>query len=262
MKKVFKSLVVLMGLPSSGKSTIARLLATELTRQTSTTTTVIGTDDIRQKIHHFDPDFEPFIKDETLVNIQSSFQDNIIVINDDMNYYKSMRHELKQIAEDNHAHFILIHVAVPLKMALEWNKKRGLSIPQEVIKRVHKKFDPPGVYKWDTPLLTIHSEDTSPASAVAQIIAKLLPKITSPLPPPPIAPTTAPNLAEKIDILTRKIVSTIAQDEKNPEILKKISKFRLTYLKTLQNMDKSLEKLEEEFTHALNQYLSQLRQAT
>jgi tRNA uridine 5-carbamoylmethylation protein Kti12 len=262
MKNIYKALIVLMGLPASGKSTVAQLLATELTKQCGLAIHVIGTDDVRQKLDHFDPDLEPFIKDETLSKIQGFLKEDIIVINDDMNYFKSMRHELKQIAHANQAHFVLIHIATPLETALTWNEDRGFPIPQGVIQRVHKKFDQPGTYTWDNPLLTIHPEETSPTSAVAEIVTKILPILESPIPQPTTSQISPPNLSEKADLLTRRIVSTFAQNERNPAILKKISKFRINYLKTLQLSELMLEKLEEEFTHALIQYLSRIRPAT
>ncbi|NVM28603.1 MAG: AAA family ATPase [Candidatus Helarchaeota archaeon] len=258
-------LIVLMGLPSSGKSTIAKLLAKELQVTYNLNNVVIGTDDVRQlipsQIEKFDPTIEPFIKNLTLNAIQFSLRNNYSVINDDMNYYKSMRHELKEIAEENQAHFVLIHVEIPLETALSWNEKRGLPIPQEVIRRVHDRFDPPGDYKWDDPLVTIQSDEMSPESATKMIISKLLPVIKTPYKreAPPLS--TKPGINEKIDKITREIISEFAQLNKDPQLLKKVSKFRIQYLKNLPDKEIPMDSLTKDFSQKLQEFISSIKQA-
>ncbi|NVM53044.1 MAG: AAA family ATPase [Candidatus Helarchaeota archaeon] len=265
MKKGYKSLITLMGLPSSGKSTIARMLAKELTDKSGILTVVIGTDDIRKiipsQLEEFDPDIEPIIKKLTLNNVQFCLNNNFIVINDDMNYYKSMRHELKQIAEETQAHFILIHIQISLETALEWNKKRGLPVPQEVIKRVYHRFDPPGDYKWDTPLVTIQSDKRSPEFAIKTILSKLLPIITSPFKPQVTSPPSKPGINEQIDKITRKMVADFAQTNKNPPLLKKISNFRIDYIKNLPNKEILIDELEKDFSQKLQEFVTRVKQA-
>ena len=265
MNEGFKSLIILMGLPSSGKSTIARLLAKELTRKTGIFTIVIGSDDMRQMIpsqlDKFDPNLEPFIKDLTLRNIKFCLKNNYIVINDDMNYYKSMRHELKQIAEEQNAHFVLIHIQISLKTALEWNKKRGLPVPQEVIQRVYGRFDPPGDYKWDDPLVTIQSDKTSPESASKTILSKILPIINKPVEYEQPPPLTKPGFSEKIDKITREIIKEFAKSNKDPNILKKISKFRIQYIKNVSDKDLSMALLKKEFSQKLEEFITSIKQA-
>ena len=260
-----KVLIVMMGLPSSGKSTIANLLAKELTDKYEFPSIVIGTDDVRRLIpsqmEEFDPSKEPFIKSSTLNSIQFGLENNYLVINDDMNYYKSMRHELMAIAEKNQAHFLLLHVEIPLETALEWNEKRGLPIPQEVIRKVFDRFDRPGDYQWDTPLVVIQADKISPEVAVQEILVKLLPVIQSPLIPKSAPPPTKPGLSEEIDKLTRNIVAQIAQKEKDPTILKKVSKFRIKFTKDPQNKEIPIEKIKEDFLQMLTEYISDIKQA-
>lgn len=259
------SLIILMGLPSSGKSTVAKLLAKELFNQYKFLSIVIGTDDIRclfpSQLEAFDPNLEPFIKNLTQTLIKFCLKNNYLVINDDMNYYKSMRHELKQIAEEFAAHFILIHVQIPLEIALEWNKKRGLPIPQDVISKVNERFDKPGDYQWDTPLLTIQADEDPPESAVKKIIPKLISIITSLYQPSLELSPSKPGIIEKIDKITRDIVANFAQIDKNPKLLKRISKFRIDYLKNIPINESSLEILEKEFSLKLKEFVSHIKQA-
>ena len=265
MTKGFKSLIVLMGLPSSGKSTIAKLLAKDLEKKLGSSTILIGTDDIRAMDSNqrgvFDPSKEPEIKHTTLNKIQSHLTNNNIVINDDMNYYKSMRHELKQIAFEHQAHFVIIHIQIPLGIALDWNEKRGLPIPQEVIKRVQERFDPPGDYKWDNPLLTIHSHEVEPESAVQMILSELIPLITVPYEPESPPEPTKPGIKEQIDKMTREIVSYFAKGIKDPTVQKKISVFRISYLRNLTDKEIPLDSLKNDFSQKLKELISALTQA-
>jgi tRNA uridine 5-carbamoylmethylation protein Kti12 len=265
MRKALRGFIVLMGLPSSGKTTIARLLAQSLHEKYGFPSIVIGTDDVRrlipQQAAQFDPTIEPFIKSLTLNIIDFCLKNDYLVINDDMNYYKSMRHELKQIAEENRAHFILFHIQIPLEIALEWNQNRGLPIPQEVIRTVYERFDAPADYQWDVPLLTIQSNETSWELAKEEILAKVIPIIASPFEPKMTQPAATPGINEKIDKITRDIVAGVARATKDPALLKKISKFRIDYIKNLNINEISSENIGEDFSEKLNLFLKNIKPA-
>jgi len=265
MNGQLKALIVLMGLPSSGKSTIAKQLSKALKDEYGIVNIVIGTDEIRKlvpsQIEQFDPNLEPFIKDLTLNIIKFCLKNDFLIINDDMNYYKSMRHELKQIAEENQAHFILIHIQIPLEIALEWNQNRGLPIPQEVIQTVYERFDKPGDYNWDVPLLTIQSNDIAPELAKDEILLKVLQIINSPYQPILIQQPSKPGIHEKIDKITRTIIAEFAQTTKDPSLLKKLSQFRKDYLKALKIDKIASENIETDFSQKLQLFLKQIRRA-
>jgi len=265
MSKESRVLIALMGLPSSGKTTIARVLAKELDEHYGFSSIVVGTDAVRgwipRQADQFDPEAEPFIKDLTLKIIDFCLKSDCLVINDDMNYYKSMRHELKQIAEENQAHFILVHIQIPLEIALEWNQNRGLPVPQEVIRTVYERFDAPGDYQWDIPVLTIQSNETPLELAKEEILAKIIPIITLPSKLKVAQPAATPGINEKIDKITRDIVAEVAKTTKDSALLKKISKFRLDYIKNLEVNEISFEKIAKDFSQKLNLFLDHIKRA-
>ncbi|MBD3228480.1 MAG: AAA family ATPase [Candidatus Lokiarchaeota archaeon] len=217
--KTTKNLIIFTGIPSSGKSTIAKLLAKELELKYNKKTMVIGSDQIRNMVpileENFIPQREESIRKLTLFLVEKAIEFNDVVINDDMNYYKSMRHDFYQIAKRKKCNFFIIHFKISLEMALKWNKKRGTTIPQELIKEVFDKFDPLGSYEWDKSLSTIEKTRKTPEKGVAQIIEELKGRLDEPqFKSEEHSERNSPSIAEYYDKLTREIVSELIH---NPE---------------------------------------------
>lgn len=62
-----------------------------------------------------------------------------------------MRHNLKEIADTLNLKFFIIHIATPFKICLKWNEDRGELIPNEIIRKILRKFDKFDKYSWDFP---------------------------------------------------------------------------------------------------------------
>lgn len=73
----------------------------------------------------FEPDLEHFIRGATYRTIQEALRWGLIVISDDINYYRSIRRQLKRIADRAKADYAIIHVNTPLEVALKWNRKEA-----------------------------------------------------------------------------------------------------------------------------------------
>lgn len=146
-------LLILAGLPASGKSTFAYLFKKKMEQQRTLKVKIIDPDIIRKRLFPDDFDYqnEKFIRNRNLIEVKSALQENFIVISDDMNYYTSMRHDLKKIAEKLKKDFIIIHISTPLEICMQWNEKRGLPIPNSVISTIYSKFDKFNTYYWDKP---------------------------------------------------------------------------------------------------------------
>ncbi len=147
-------LICLAGLPASGKTTFAKILKSSIEkRKKNLHVRIIDPDKIRNSItsNLFDYEKEPIVRKENLKEIKNELGKGDIVISDDLNYYSSMRHDLKNIADTLNIDFFIIHINTPLEICLKWNEKRGEPIPNKIITRIHEKFDNFNRYRWDIP---------------------------------------------------------------------------------------------------------------
>ena len=214
-----KNLIIFTGIPSSGKTTIANLLGKRLELEYNKKTMVVGSDQIRTMVpslaEKFIPEREESIRKLTIYFIEKALDFNDIVINDDMNYYKSMRHDFYGIAIKKGCNFFLIEFKIDLKIALKWNKARGSPIPQNLIRDIRNKSDELGTYKWDIPLITIDNTNNNPKKNVELIIQVLLNKLDQrQFDNDTIKIKNEPGKAEFYDKLTRKIVSEVIKKPK------------------------------------------------
>lgn len=168
-------LLVFCGVPSSGKSTLASRTAEILEEKFQYSTAVVSSDAFRRMLPTYERTFEPgledFVRGATYRVIQEALRWKLIVISDDMNYYRSIRRQLKRIAERAKAHFGIIYLTTPLETALKWNSQRGTPIPDSLVEEVYQKLDRPGEkYRWDSPLLTLDPSREG-VEALATLIA-------------------------------------------------------------------------------------------
>jgi tRNA uridine 5-carbamoylmethylation protein Kti12 len=172
-------LIILTGMPCSGKTELATLLAKKLENHHNIPTVVVDPDKIRGMIpalkERFDPERESLIEHLALVLIDESLRKKNLVISDDMNYYESTRHRLVQIAKKHEAKYMIVYMVVSLEKAKARNVARESPIPEELISKVAQNFDTPGAkYKWDRPSLTIDTENTGSEEAANSVLELVL----------------------------------------------------------------------------------------
>ena len=167
--------------------------------------------------------------------INTSLKDNNIVISDDLNYYSSMRHDLKAIADRLEIKFFIIHITTPLKTCLSWNKKRGKPIPNRVIKKVYNKFDAFDKYSWDSPIIeydpsSSHSNMGKLEEILTTIIEKLIIELTSKR---KIEKSSKDSNIdnEMLDRVTRKIVGDLLRNPRYKSFKNKIIVYRKLFIK-------------------------------
>lgn len=191
-------LVCLVGLPASGKSTFANKLKIALKRRfNNLDVKIIDPDIIRQIItpDKFIHEKEHLVRLRNLKIIREELEKGNIVISDDLNYYSSMRHDLREIANTLNLSFFIVHIATPIEICMKWNKNRGEPIPSTVIDKINEKFDKFNKYNWDFAEATY---DLSQISDLNGVIDDLLDSII-----------------EKMDVLRRELRSTIVDQFSN-----------------------------------------------
>ncbi|HEY0090753.1 MAG TPA: AAA family ATPase [Candidatus Lokiarchaeia archaeon] len=232
-------LIGLSGLPASGKSTFAYAFSQFFEKKNSKMKIIIvDPDNIRKELSpkKFDYFKEKTVRKKNRKAIKKSLKEGFIVISDDLNYYSSMRHELKKVADRLNLEFYFVYISTPLKVCLKWNDIRGNPIPESVIKGINQKFDQFGKYRWDVPILEL---DFSTDIDINEPIERLIDLIKNDQKAKiegesnkQICSIRASNYSnEKLDIITRKIVGEVLQNSKFHYLKSEIIKYRKQFVK-------------------------------
>ena len=239
-------LVCLTGLPASGKSTFAYKLKSKLENKFHNyCVSIIDPDVIRKKItpDKFDYKIEQEVRKKNLGLVKNALKDGFIVISDDLNYYTSMRHDLKEIAEVMNINFLIIHISTPLEICLKWNEMRGKPIPNKIIENINKKFDNFGKYSWDNPFASF---DLSRTENLDNLIENFTDKIFQSMryakkiqDVKGFKRIQSNSINEKLDKITREIVSNLLRNPNFLPLKKKIIESRKIFVKT--NVNKPLD---------------------
>lgn len=128
-----RKLLVIMGLPASGKSTLCeRLVARGAVR--------VNRDDIRQRLYgdagiYGDP---KVVNREYYNELRAGFSKGGVVLSDNVNItIKHRRGTLQAAAEAGYSDITIVWVDVPLDVALDRNSKRDRKVPEPAIRGMH-----------------------------------------------------------------------------------------------------------------------------
>ncbi|MCW4006446.1 MAG: selenocysteine-specific translation elongation factor [Candidatus Bathyarchaeota archaeon] len=231
-------LLIMCGLPSSGKTTISRKVASVLEDKHGVSAMVISSDDFRRMVSHsslgFKPEREMSVKTLYEKALATGLEHGFLVISDDLNYYKSMRSDIRHIAKRADADYDIILVDTPAEQAIEWNQKRGTPIPAELIEEINQKFDPPkGDYKWDTPLAVVNPAKQNIDEIADLIVAAVLKRLESPKrsKPKKVVENEKSLRARGIERETRKSMMEVMTRYKNPDLGISLSRIRKEVVK-------------------------------
>jgi len=247
-----------IGIPSVGKTTFAKKLAKKFAEE-GHPIIVIGSDDIRNMIpnynENFDPEREPIIREITLNLIKNCLELGFNVINDDLNYYKSMRHDLFEIANSKNCQFLTIFFKIPLKTALKRNEKRGLPIPNSVIQNIYEKLDVPGEYGWDDPIETIEVIDFGAVEEINQVYSKITSQLKKEIVEKNKIKKTKPGKAESLDKITRQLINKLISKQIHKEFNKELSILRKQFLFQAKKENYNLDQVKSVFSRQLEEFI-------
>jgi O-phosphoseryl-tRNA(Sec) kinase len=167
-------LLAMCGIPSSGKTTLARAIKNHL--KSGIRVEIVSTDRWRDEEFYsdFKPEKEHIVRKEALEKTRRLIQEGASVIHDDTNYYASMRHELYDIAKLYKTTFAVVHVSTPVELAVQWNVDRETPVPNGVIEKIAERFDVPGSrYAWDRPIATYNLGVDDSNRAGSEIVERL-----------------------------------------------------------------------------------------
>lgn len=220
--------LALCGLPASGKSTLADAIQIALDYNVE----IVRTDEWRDDAYYTDwkPEKEKPVRQKALARVKELVAAGKNVIHDDTNYYTSMRHELFKIAIENKCRFAIVHVATPVLVALDWNKKReGSRIPDSVIHDIFERFDNPGCrYLWDTEDLEVSLEMQEIDNVVPEIL-EILDELEPTREPKPRVVTSFE--FGRLDQETRLTVSKFLQEHPELRGNREVSIIRRSFLR-------------------------------
>jgi tRNA uridine 5-carbamoylmethylation protein Kti12 len=235
-------IICLTGLPASGKSTFAKKLSIIIKEKFNTTKVkIVDPDTIRQLLTptKFNHKIESEVRKQNLTQIREHLLKGNIVISDDLNYYTSMRHELKEIADELNILFFIIHISTPLKTCLKWNKARGKPIPDKVIRNIQKKFDNFDKYTWDQPKIKYDmSQIQNIEDKIEDLVEQLLGMVHShETITEGVFSTVSNEQNENLDQITRGYIGGLLQNSNLLHMKKNILKARKLFIKTYKNQN-------------------------
>ena len=248
-------LICLVGLPASGKSTFANTLNIALKNKfNNLSVRIVDPDKIRQDLtpDKFNHEKEHMVRRENLNTIMSELEKGNIVISDDLNYYTSMRHDLREITEQLNLNFYIVHLSTPIETCIKWNENRGKPIPNMVISKINERFDEFNKYKWDVPIAVYDlSQITEINHKINDLLAIIQKKGENVKYQFEVNKILSNIDNENLDKVTRTYVNALLQNSKYLPLKKKIIKLRKTFVR--ENKNKTLR--ESEISNMFKRYL-------
>ncbi|MGL4758794.1 MAG: AAA family ATPase [Patescibacteria group bacterium] len=138
-------LIILQGLPASGKSTIAK----EIVSQTGNTKRV-NKDDIRALLDNskWNRNNEKFVLKTRNFLIEEALKDGFNVVCDDTNLHPKHVQTMKEIAKTTNSQVEVRFVDTPIEVCIERDLKRPNSVGEKVIKEMYNQFLKPEKVKY------------------------------------------------------------------------------------------------------------------
>ncbi|XP_067004053.2 protein KTI12 homolog [Anabrus simplex] len=213
--------ILITGIPSSGKSYRCNELRTYFENERKRKVLVISENEIiRSSKTDKNDAFNDSAKEKTIraqmmsdaVRLMNT--DDVLII-DAGNYIKGYRYELYCAIKNNGTTQCLIHCALPVETAWQWNCERDEKeqYNRNIFDALVMRYEAPDSRnRWDSPLVTVFLKDDLPFENVYQLLYERKP------PPPNQSvqgnPVTPENFLRELDRITHEIISAILSAQK------------------------------------------------
>lgn len=218
-------LIIVTGLPSTGKSTWVRKLALLLKDRIDK----CGDTNLRAfKITVHDDELlgiphdtysasatEKSARGKQISAVKRDLSASNIVILDSLNYIKGFRYQLYCEAKGMVTTHCVIQVLASLDTALEWNKSNPNPWDPKVIQELNMRYEEPsGQTRWDSPLFPLVSDYPDETIPIDEIWDALV--LKKPPPPNPatvVKPSTGSGFLQELDSQTLAVVALVIQHQ-------------------------------------------------
>lgn len=212
-------LVVLCGIPCSGKTRRAKELADYL--QAHEKTVHLLQDDFTgssKNVCYEESSREKTLRAKLKSDTERYLTEDSVVILDSLNYIKGYRYELYCVSKHLHTPHCVLWCHTPVELAREWNASTGAVQPYsvQVLDALLMRFEAPDSRnRWDSPLFVVYPDDTLPTQ-------KICDSLFHRKPPPPNKSTQSQPLSEssflhELDRLTQEVVRSIMAAQQSNE---------------------------------------------
>ncbi|GAB1605841.1 protein KTI12 homolog isoform X2 [Argonauta hians] len=206
-------LVILCGLPCSGKSTVSQSLASSF-RESSKDVNIVSNHSIGLDRNSVFADSKKEKEVRALLKsaVQRSISKESVTILDGLNYIKGFRYELYCVAKSSSTPHCVVYCATNLQQCKEWNKGREETEQylEDIMEQLAQRFEMPSSQsRWDSPLFIIQHGDEIPTQKIADaIFHRKAPPTNMSTQSQPLSST---NFLYDLDCVTNSTIKTIMQ---------------------------------------------------
>ncbi|WP_168168642.1 MULTISPECIES: L-seryl-tRNA(Sec) kinase [unclassified Methanopyrus] len=250
-------LLILTGPPGSGKTCFAQGLAREL-RQEGWRVAHVEADTLRGFLwDEFDPKLEQVARKLFLKSVETCLDAELdLVVADDTNYYSSMRRELALLAMERRVPWGIVYLRVDLDTCLRRNRERGEPIPEEVVRRIYEKFEPPEPDRW-WERATLVLDDSRVSDEVLEFVESGL-RVEKPKKRRRRADASSVN---EVDVRTRRVMGELMRrlsetGAATQELGRKLSELRREIVSSVEDPEKAVREFRRRAEEVIRECLN------
>lgn len=218
-------LIIICGLPSSGKSRRAAQLKSFFEKEKGKSVIVVDDTsiDVDKDTVYSDSIKEKSVRASLKADVERNISRDDVVILDSLNYIKGYRYELHCVVKSHKTLHCLVQSAVHQDLCVTWNNNRlePNKYSEKVCRELIMRFEAPDSRsRWDSPLFTVFPDQDLPLEEIHNAL------FTRKAPPPNQStmntPLSATNFLYELDRITQEIIANLLDMQKTSFVGDKI----------------------------------------